>query len=96
MVRIESMAARHLQAKTFSPLQPAKFPGTLPSMSEPPNDPVLYASCSPELLADARCAAKANEQTLGGFIRLAVQKAIGKPADSPVQKKVLARRKRRA
>ena len=76
-------------------MQTAFRSGTLQSMSDL-TEPVLYARCSQELYDSAKAAAKANEQTLGGFVRLAVQKAIGKPADSPVQKKVLARRKRRA
>ena len=56
--------------------------------------PTLFAPCSAELLAATKAAARAREQTMAGFVRLAVQRAIseaGFSVETPTRKKKLAR-----
>lgn len=83
-------------ARTFAcyPLHAAIFACYGYSMSEPDNH-VLYARCTPELLRAAREAAEGREQTIGGFIRLAVAQAIEKTGVPLPSQNKLARRKRK-
>ncbi len=59
---------------------------------------VIFAPCTAELLAATKAAARSREQTMAGFVRLAVQRAIseaGFSAEPPKRKKSLARDQRR-
>lgn len=60
--------------------------------------PTLFAPCSSELLSTVSEAAKKREQTMAGFIRIAVTRAVEEagfrlrgPASPPARKKKLAR-----
>lgn len=54
-------------------------------MNENPDRPTLFAPCSLDLLNAVRDEVERRDMTMAGFIRQAVAKALGLPADFRVK-----------